>query len=87
MPPKAACLCLLRIPIIIGLVLFLFPTASIHSPLSPLFQNLFDGNETLTSPGLAIGQLIGDEQPALAAHFHALEAHFPAADQLPPALH
>jgi len=53
---KAAYLYLLRVPIIIGLVLFIFPIAAIYSPLCALFENLFDidGVGTFLSTVLAL---------------------------------
>jgi Patatin-like phospholipase len=53
---KAAYFYLLRAPIIIGLVLFLFPIAAIYSSLSPLFENLFDldANGTFLTTVLAL---------------------------------
>ena len=38
-------------------------------------------------PLFAIGQRVGHEQTAFAAHLHAFEPHFPTGDYLPPPLH
>lgn len=39
---KSAYLYLLRFPILVGVLLFLFPIAAVFSPLNPLVENLFD---------------------------------------------